>query len=35
MLDTFIFDLDGTLLPIDMDEFVKNILVKWENFLAI
>src|SRR5690554_2394989 len=23
MIDTFLFDLDGTLLPIDMDEFEK------------
>lgn len=24
MLDTFLFDLDGTLLPMDLDEFIKN-----------
>ena len=23
MLDTFLFDLDGTLLPLDMDDFIK------------
>ena len=28
MFDTFLFDLDGTLLPLDMDEFIGHYLKK-------
>lgn len=34
MLDTFMFDLDGTLLPIDMNEFEKTYFGEMGNFFC-
>ena len=32
MLDTILFDLDGTLLPLDMDKFIKHYFKEVANY---